>query len=61
MAALEGVEGRRDEEDPLRAVDDPNELLPRGTVILMVESLRPMLVVEPILAAVMAAEDGLLP
>ena len=61
MAALEGVEGRKEAEDPLSAVDDPNELLPRGTVILMVESLRPMLVVEPIRAAMMAAEDGLRP
>ena len=58
MAALEGVEGRKVVEDPLSAVDDPNELLPRGAVILVVESLRPILVAEPILAAIMAVEDG---
>ena len=62
MIAFEGVAGRRDAEDPLRPVDEPRELLPRATVIVLAESLRRTLVVEaPLLAAMMAVEDGFLP
>lgn len=62
MIALEGVAGRRDAEDPLRAVEEPRELLPRATVMVFPESVRRTLVVDaPLFAAMMAMEDGFLP